>query len=130
MAQSAQIKVTGVVTTAPATSSFFSCTLQELLNLSLCAVYESAKGAGVSISSTDLAPYSVPFEGITKGRFFAVRVLSGVSMKVLVTTALGVATLPLSDLHMIHNPNDGDQITAIQIVGIGDLAYALAGDVL
>lgn len=130
MAQSSRIKVTGMVAASPATSSAYSCTLQALMDLSLCAVYQAAKGAELSIASTDLAPYSVPFESITKGRFFCARVLSGASMKLLITTGLGVATLPLSDRYMIHNPSDGDEITAIQIVGTGDLAYVLSGDVL
>lgn len=129
MAQSRQVTVTGVATATPATASNFSCTLQALLPLDVCAVYQASKGTELSIDSTDLAPFSVPFEGITKGRFFGIRLRSGNSMKVLVTTALGVAPLPLSDLFLWHAPNDGDQATAIQIVGTGDVAYLFAGDV-
>lgn len=128
MAQSSQIKVVGAVTAAPATSSLYSCTLQELLSLDACAVYQSSKGNVLTIASTDMAPFTIPFEAITKGRFFAARILAGASMKVLMTTGLGVAPLPLSDLLLIHNPNEGDQFTQIQVVGTGDFAYALAGD--
>lgn len=128
MATSNQIKVQGAVTAQPATASLYSCTLQELLSLDLCAVYQASKGAVESIASTDLAPFTIPFSTITKGRFFAIRLVSGGSMKVLMTTGLGVAVLPLSDLLMWHAPNQGDQATQIQVVGTGDLAYALAGD--
>lgn len=129
MAQSAQVQVTGVARAAPATSSLYSCTLQALLPLDVCAVYQASKGMELSIDSTDLAPFVLPFEGITKGRFFGVRLRAGASMKVIITTALGPAPLPLSDLILWHAPNDGDEATAIQIVGTGDLAYLFAGDV-
>lgn len=129
MAQSAQIKVIGAVTAQPATASIYSCSLQELLSLELCAVYQASKGSVLSIDSTDLAPFTIPFEAIVKGRFFAARILAGASMKLLVTTGLGVAPVPLSDAFMLHNPNTGDEFTAIQVVGTGDFAYALAGDI-
>lgn len=130
MAQAATIKVIGAVTAQPQTASIYSCTLQELLPLQSEAVYEASRGTVTSVASTDLAPFSVPFEGITKGRLFALRLLAGVTMKVKVTTALGVATFPVSDLFLLHVPNPGDEVTAIQLVGTGDVAYALAGDIL
>lgn len=130
MAQSAQVKVTGVATASPATSSNYSCTLQALLPLDVCAVYQASKGMELSIDAIDAAPFTLPFEGITKGRFLGIRLRAGNSMKVLITTALGVAPLPLSDLIMWHAPNAGDEATAIQIVGTGDVAYLFAGDVL
>lgn len=129
MAQAATLLVVGVVTAQPSTASIFACTLQELLPLNTSAVYESVKGTVISVASTDLAPFNVPFEGITKGRFFALRLAAGATMKVKVTTALGVAVFPVSDLFLLHVPNPGDEVTAIQLVGTGDVAYCLAGDI-
>lgn len=128
MGQSSQICVVGAVTAQPLTASAYSCTFQGFLPLDIAAVYEASKGAVISVASTDPSPFTLPFEGIVKGRFFALRLLSGATMKVLITTALGVATIPVSNLHLIHNPNPGDEITAIRLVGTGDVAYCLAGD--
>lgn len=130
MAQSVSLQVIGAVTATPSTVAAYSCTLQQLLPLSLSAVYESSKANIISVDSTDLAPFSIPFENIIKGRLFGMRLLSGATMKLLVTTALGVFTIPVSDLQLIHNPTDGDEFTAIKLVGTGDVAYCLAGDVL
>lgn len=129
MAQSSTVELTGVMTAKPASPSFGSCSAQELLPVSFCATYGSAKGGGISIASTDVAPFSLPFEGITKGRVFAMRLMSGATMKMLITTALGIATLPCSDEFVLHNPNPGDEFTAIKLVGTGDIVYALVGDV-
>lgn len=130
MAQAATIQVVGAVTSQPQTASFYSCTLQQLMPLELCAVYESVKGNILSIAGTDLAPFDLPFEGITKGRFLAIRLLSGATLKAKITTALGVATIPVSDLFLIHLLNPGDEVTAVQLIGTVDLSYVLAGDVL
>lgn len=97
--------------------------------VSFCAVYQSAKGGNISVASTDPSPYTLPLEGILKVRVFGLRLLSGATMKVKITTALGVATFPCSDELVIHSPNPGDEITAIQLIGTGDILYAIAGDV-
>lgn len=129
MAQSSTVNLTGVLTSQPASPSFFSCSAQELLPVSFCATYGSAKGGGISVASTDSVPFSLPFEGITKARVFAMRLMSGATMKLKITTALGVATLPCSDEFVLHNPNPGDEILSIQLIGTGDILYALVGDV-
>lgn len=128
MAQATPIQLTGVLTARPADPSFGSCSLLELLPLTFCASYSSAKSGAPSIASTDVAPFTVPLEGITKVRMFALRVRSGIGLKVLLTTALGVAAFPVSDEYLFHNPTVGSEATQIQLVGTGDVLYALAGD--
>lgn len=129
MAQSTTVQLTGVLVSQPATPSLYSCTLQELVNLSFCATYGATKDGVIPIASSDGSPFNLPFEGIIRGRVFALRLLSGATMKLKITTGLGVAILSVSGQFLFHSPNPGDEITAIQLVGTGDVAYVLAGDV-
>jgi hypothetical protein len=129
VAQSTVIQVSGVVAAMPATGSLYTSSLQEFLNLSSQATYGAAKGSGVSVNSTDLAPFVVPFEGVVKGRMFGLALLSGSTMKVKITNGFGVAIIPVSDKLWLHAPNVGDEFTAISLVGVADVAYFLAGDV-
>ena len=129
MAQPTQIVVTGAVASAPSTASLYSTSLQEFLGLNFQATYGATKSGMISVASTDLSPFNLSLEGILAGRVFGMRLISGDTMKVLITTALGVATIPVSDECLLHSPNPGDQFTAIQFVGIGDVRYFVAGDV-
>lgn len=113
----------------PAAGSLYSSSLQEFLALSTQATYGAAKGGAVSVSSTDMAPFNVPFEGVLKGRMFGIGLQSGQTLKVKITTALGVAILPVSDKLFLHAPTAGDEFTAIALVGNADVNYFLAGDV-
>jgi len=128
LSQPTMVKVTGAIASAPSGASIFSSSLQEFLGLNFTYTYGAKKSGDISVNSTDMSPFSIPFEGILKGRIFAMRLISGGTMKVLLTTALGVAALPISDELLIHSPNPGDQFTAIQLVGSGDVRYFMAGD--
>jgi hypothetical protein len=129
VAQSTTLQLVGVLHAQPAPASLYSQTLQELLPLSFSAVYGAVKGGVIPVASTDLAPFTLPLEGIVKGRVFAMRLMSGATMKLRITTALGTAVLNVSGQFLLHAPATGDQFTAIQLVGTGDVAYAIAGDV-
>jgi hypothetical protein len=128
VAQSTVIQVSGAVAAMPAAASLYSSSLQEFLSLCSQATYGAAKGGGVSVASTDMSPFVVPFEGITKGRMFGLALLSGQTMKVKMTNGDGVAIIPVSDKLWLHAPNPGDEFTAISLVGTGDVSYFLAGD--
>lgn len=128
--QSAGIEITGVISARPASTAFGACTLQELLPLNTRAVYASGKGASISVSATSPSPpFVLPLEGIVAVRLFAMRLLSGDSIRVTITTPVGTATFPVSDEFVLHNVNPGDEITAISFVGSAEIAYAIAGDV-
>lgn len=132
MGQSTVVRLTGALAAQPATGSLYSSSLNELLDVTFCATYGGVKGNVPTLTAPNNTPFSIPFEGITKGRVFALRLLSGVSVQVTITTAAGSAVLPVSDELLIHNPNPGDEITAITIGTANaqvQIAYALAGDV-
>lgn len=129
MAQQTTVQLTGVLVASPAVPSLYSCTLQELINLGFCATYGATKNGVLPIASPG-SPVALPFEGIIKGRMFAMRLLSGATMKVVITTASqGPAACPVSNVLLVHNPNPGDEITGITFQGTGDIAYVLSGDV-
>lgn len=133
MAQSNVVRVTGVATVDPASSALFTpSSLSQFLSLNLEVTYGSAKGMERSTAGTVGSPDTLPFEGITKARFLAIRALSGVTIQVWITTALGIAKIPVSDELVWHAPNPGDEATLIQLAlagGSADFQYVLAGDV-
>lgn len=131
MSQSNYIQLQGVLTGGPASPSYYSSTLAELLPLNFCDVYASETHGIITVNSTDLAPFVLPFQGITKGRLMAFRILAGLTMKILMTTALGVNAVPCSDLFLLRARNPDDEVTAISLVTGAqavDVAYMLAGD--
>ena len=128
MAQSTTVKIMGVLVAQPATPGLCSYRCRSELNLSFYATYGAAVDGNISIA-TPSSPTPLPFQGIAKGRAFAFRLLSGATMRVSITTALGVAVFNVSDVLLFHSPNPGDEITAISFQGTGDIAYALVGDV-
>jgi len=130
VAQSTVIQVSGAVAAMPAAGSLYTASLQEFLALSTQATYGAAKGGAISVNSTDLAPFVLPLEGIAKGRMIGIGLISGQTIKVLLTTALGVdQAIPVSDKLFLHMPSAGDEFTAVKLVGVADIQYFLAGDV-
>lgn len=122
--------MTGAIASAPSTASLYSTSLQEFLGLNFQATYGATKAGMISIAATDpLNPFVLSLEGIVAGRVFGMRLISGDTMQVKITTALGVASVPVSDELVIHSPNPGDEFTAIAFVGTGDVRYFIAGDV-
>lgn len=130
MAQSRLIGVTGALVSGPPTSALFGGdSRDDFLSLDFQATYGASKGATISIVGTDMAPVVLSLEGIVKGRLFALRVLSGDVVKVLLTQLSGVSTILVDDEFFFHSRNDANKFTAISLVGTADLSYVLAGDV-
>ena len=128
MAQSTTLELRGVLTATPALPAAYGSSVQELLPLDFCATYGGAKSGAIPVAGTDPSPQAIPLEGLVKVRAFAMRLASGQSMKLRITTALGVAVIPVSGQFLWHCPAPGDEATAIALVGTGDVVYALAGD--
>lgn len=127
MAVPAIITHTGSLSGTPS-SGTEPLSLQELMNTSFSGTYQSSKSARPSINSTDGSPFSIPFETITKVRFFAIRARS--TIKMLLTSPAGTDQITrISGLYIWQSPVDGDQLTAIKLVGNADVEYILAGDV-
>lgn len=105
--------------------------LQEILNTSFQGTYGSSKSARPGIvNATDLAPYTIPLETITKVRMIAIRLQAGATIKVRLTSAVGTdQSFNVSGLFLWQGQNAGDEVTAIKLVGNADLVYAIAGDV-
>lgn len=132
MAQNEYVRVNGAVIAGPVVSPPGGPSLQEVASLAISASYGSSKSARPSIvNATMVSPYAIPLDTITKVRLLFVRVVSGNSIKLLLTSPSGGAdqVVPVSDQALLHCPNPGDEFTAVKIVGSADLNVFLAGDV-
>lgn len=130
--QNEYVYVDGALRAGPVVPQPGGPSLQDVASLAVRASYGSTKTARPSIiNATLLAPYVVPLDTITKVRLLFVRVVTGNSIKLLLTTPNGGAdqVVPVSDQILIHVPNPGDEITAVKVVGSADLNVFLAGDV-
>lgn len=129
MAQPVTVSLNGAVTASPAVSSPTSPSLQDILNISTNRVYGYKTGNSTTVNNPLVgSPFVLPLSSMTKIRFFAMRAL-GNSLQVLVTSAAGTdQTFKVSDVMVWSSPNEGDQITAIKLVGVSDVEYLLAGD--
>lgn len=133
MSQANQVRLDGILSGGPSGLSYYSSTLQELLPVSFCDSY-AGFGSKVesNLVSSDVSPFTIPLGTITKCRIFALRLLAGVTVKVNITTGLGVATFNVSDQLLLRCRNPGDEITAITLSTGSqtvDLAWLVAGDV-
>lgn len=130
MAQSVTIWHSGSVTGQP-TPVPGGPSLSDMLNTSFNGTYAASKATRLSVvGATDLVPYAVSFDSITKGRFLGLRVINGSSIKVLITSPSGTdQAIKVSSLLLWHSPNSGDEITAINLVGTADIELLIAGDV-
>ena len=104
--------------------------LADTLNTSFSATYSASKASRLSVvGATDVSPYILPLDSITKVRFFALRVLNGPSIKVKLTSAAGADQAQSGTFFLWNSPNSGDEITAIKLVGTADIELMIAGDV-
>jgi len=119
----ALVRSTGVVTVEPCSG------ITSQLPLDFCESYAMSKTARPDIVlATDLAPYVVPFETITKARVLVLRVWGG-SITAKLTSAAGIKqAFNVSKLLVWHSPNAGDELTALELVGTAEVEYLLAGD--
>jgi hypothetical protein len=133
VAQLETLAVVGVATIDPSPQALSPRRGGKIFPLDLSATYGASKEAEPTISALVGAPYAVPFEGILRVRWLAIRVSSG-SLVVLVSTSSGAAqAVRVSDLWVLHNPNDGDHLTAVSFAvdpgTTADVRYQIAGDV-
>lgn len=131
MALPATISHTGSLSGSPASGSIGAPSLQEILNTSWSGTYGSSKsGRPGIVNATDLLPFTICLETITKVRVLIINVKAG-TMKVLVTSAAGIdQAFSISNGNLImHMPAAGDELTSVKLVGTADIEYVLAGDV-
>jgi len=126
----ASFQHTGSLNGSPSNSGSAVPSLQEILCTTFQATYSGRKsGAPTIVGATDGAPFVLNFETLTKVRLFGVRI-SGGSLKIKMTSAGGtLQSVMCSDLFLLHSPNTGDEITAINLVGTANIEYLIAGDV-
>jgi len=126
MGQPVIVQVTGAATLAPAVS-MGGPTLFDTMQVTVNAAYGASKAGRPSINAPS-TPFVIPLEGVVKVRFFAFQ--TQMPMKLLVTSPNGGVdqVIPCSDRFVIHAPGAGDEMTALKVVGVGDIAYMIAGD--
>lgn len=131
MGQPALVTVTGAVTVTPVTGgSPGSPSLTDTLQIYTQAAYGSWKSGRPNVANPLIgSPFTVPLEGIAKVRFLAFK--TALPMKLLLSSPNGGAdqVVPVSDELVIHAPGAGDEMTAIKVVGTGDVSYVIAGEV-
>lgn len=130
MAQSVTIWHSGAVTGQPVPFPG-GPSLADMLNTSFNQTYSASKASRLSVvGATDLVPYVVTLDSITKARFIGLRVINGASIKMLLTSPSGTdQALNVSSMFLWNAPNSGDEITAIKLVGTADIELLVAGDV-
>jgi hypothetical protein len=130
MAQSVTIWHAGAVT-GSAHAVPGGPSLMDLLNTSFSWTYGSSKACRPSVvGATDIAPYVVSLDTITKVRFIGIRVINGSSIKLVLTSPSGTdQAFKTSSLWLWNSPNAGDEFTAIKLVGTADIELVIAGDV-
>jgi hypothetical protein len=124
------VQHTGSLAGSPATATSAFPSLTEIANTSFQRTYSQRIAGTLSvIGATDLSPLAMPFGSITKAHVVYLRMQGG-SLKVKFTSAAGVdQAILVSDEILLHTPNVGDEITAINLVGTGvDCEYVLIGD--
>jgi len=121
---------TGALQAAPTPASSTFPSLQDIGNTSFQRTYsQRISGSPSVVGATDGVPFILPFGSVTKCRMFWLRVNGGGSLKVKFTTPLATdQVLNVADEWLWHSPNEGDQMTAIKLIGTGETEYLVAGD--
>lgn len=103
--------------------------LIQSIDLAFRQTYAGVTGGGLTIDSTDIAPFVPALGAIAAVRALAIRAVDGQSLVVKLTSAVGVdQAVPVSDLLLVRAQNTGDQLTAIKVVGTGRIELLIAGD--
>lgn len=130
MAQPITVSVTGAVNAAPASSTALVPSLMDMKPFGLQRTYNYRIANSFSVNNPLIgSPFTVPLGSITKVRFIAMSIVGAASMQLLVTSAAGAdQTFKVSELLLWSAPTESDQMTAIKLVGIGDVELILLGD--
>ncbi len=127
MGQPVNIELKGSLVASPV-PGMCGPSLRDTVDVSFSHAYTQRQSAAMSVNATPDAPFALPFGGVTKGRALVLRVRGG-SLKALLTTPAGAAqAIRVSDLLVMHNPAEGDQLTAVSLIGTAEIEYLLAGD--
>lgn len=119
-------QLVGLLTGEP--SNITDGTKSNSIDLGFTRAYAKSAGASVTITSTDLAPFSVNLNGLVSVNLLAIKILNGLSVKVLLTSAVGTdQAVNVSGLWVWHSPVAGDVLTAVKLVGTAELEYLIAG---
>jgi len=91
--------------------------------------YAKTKAATIRVDATALAPFELPFEGISEVQLLAIRSSQGSVILVgMDTTDGGVSQLvPVDDLLILRVRADAASVTAIDLSGTGEVEYVIAG---
>jgi hypothetical protein len=130
LALPALVNHVGSLSGSPAQTGTTVPSLQELINTSFQGTFGGSKSARLTISgATDLSPFVLSLDTITKVRLIVVRTQNQ-SLRVKITSAYGATqVIPLSNALIWFAPNAGDEVTAIEFVGTADVEVVIAGDV-
>ena len=127
MGQPTSIALSGALVASPVPGTC-SPSLHDRIDVSFTHSYTQRISGSPSVNATQDAPFVLPFGGVAKGRALVLRVRGG-SLRALITTPAGAAqAIRISDLLVIHNPAEGDQLTAVSLIGTAEIEYLLAGD--
>jgi len=100
---------------------------QSTLVFDFHAEYDQSLEAARHVSGTVLTPHDLDMGGVTNVYLFALRVLSGGPLTLLLDSTAGTAQeVPVSGEIFIDNEG-GVPITRIQIAGTADIEFMLAG---
>lgn len=122
------IKVVGQASTSPASASASSSDTGTF-NLGLSHQYSEQAGGNLQVNGTDSNPFVLSNPNVDLVRFLSIRALGGASFKVQLTSAVGTNQMfRLSDLLVLHSPNVGDELVAINLIGTGEIEYKMAGE--
>lgn len=109
---------------SPSSASDGSALLSSSIDLASSDVFDGVFAGNVPIAGTLVFQLGA----IAKVRHVSVRAVDGQSLTVSVTSGRGVAAIPVSSLLVLRAKNDGDEITALSIAGIGRVEYIVAGN--
>jgi hypothetical protein len=99
------------------------------IDLAFKTAYDAAWGGGLPINASGGSPFSINLGAVTKVRVFAIRPLDGQSLVVKLSSGAGAnQAVPVSDLFVVRANSAGDEITAIDVVGVGRIEYLVAGN--
>jgi hypothetical protein len=126
-----QISHQGVLVGTPAPAGCPSPSFGDYVNTSFQGSYEGrVLGAPTIVNATELIPYVLNLDTITKVRAMVLKKRSGVLLLLATSPNGGVdQKIPVGDVLIIHNPFPGDELTALKLVGTADIEYALFGNV-
>ena len=125
------IRHTGVLV-GTSSAGGFCCNGLASFDTTFGATYATQKsGQDDIVNATLLAPFVLPLENVVKVRVLAIRT-TGNAVKMLLTSSAGTdqaIVVSSEGLQVFHQPNVGDEITAVKFVGNGTtVSYFIAGD--